>query len=187
MRLADVARDLGVTRQTVYRYFPNAEGLLVAVAMRSADGFLDQLSKRLGPETDPVAAMVEGLAYGIETLGADSDVTFLLTQRQSNSRSASVMSETSMTFGLSMLHKLNVDWRHYGFEEPDLNELSEFCLRILYSFLADPGHPPRRGAELRRFLTRWLGPAIAYPRLQEAMRSLELPPASRPRRRRSAS
>ena len=41
MRIADVARALGVTRQTVYRYFPGTQALLVASAMRSADGFLD--------------------------------------------------------------------------------------------------------------------------------------------------
>ena len=40
MSIADVARDLGVTRQTVYRYFPSTEALLVACAMQKADGFL---------------------------------------------------------------------------------------------------------------------------------------------------
>ena len=44
MRIADVARTLGVTRQTVYRYFPGTEALALATAMRSADGFLDHLA-----------------------------------------------------------------------------------------------------------------------------------------------
>ena len=56
MRIADVARTLGVTRQTVYRYFPGTEALLVASAMRAADGFIDQLSEHVGGMTDPVAA-----------------------------------------------------------------------------------------------------------------------------------
>ena len=43
IRVADVARRLGVTRQTVYRYFPNADALLIASAMRAADGFIDQV------------------------------------------------------------------------------------------------------------------------------------------------
>ena len=34
MGLADVARRLGVTRQTVYRYFPNADALLIAYDLK---------------------------------------------------------------------------------------------------------------------------------------------------------
>ena len=37
--IADVARTLGVTRQTVYRYFPSTDALLVAAAVHAADDF----------------------------------------------------------------------------------------------------------------------------------------------------
>lgn len=53
----------------------------------------------------------------------------------------------------------DIDWEHYGFDESGLDELNEFGLRVLQSFLADPGRPPRSGAALRRYLTRWIGPA----------------------------
>ena len=68
MRIADVARTLGVTRQTVYRYFPGTEALRVATAMRSADGFLDQLTTHVKGMTDPVIAITEGVAFAIEQL-----------------------------------------------------------------------------------------------------------------------
>ena len=42
--IADVARTLGVTRQTVYRYFPSTDALLVAAAVHAASGFLDRLA-----------------------------------------------------------------------------------------------------------------------------------------------
>jgi hypothetical protein len=38
-------------------------------------------------------------------------------------------------------------------------------LRTFHSMLVDPGRPPRDGVALRRFLARWLGPAIVFPRL----------------------
>ena len=41
--IADVARALGVIRQTVYRYFPNAEALMAAVAVASVGSFLDRI------------------------------------------------------------------------------------------------------------------------------------------------
>src|SRR6201995_6140557 len=62
LRIADVARYLGVTRQTVYRYFPGTQALLVASALRSADGFLDRLAAHLKGDTDPVVAVPEGVA-----------------------------------------------------------------------------------------------------------------------------
>jgi hypothetical protein len=58
-------------------------------------------------------------------------------------------------------------------------------LRVLHSFLADPGRPPRSGADLRRYLTRWIGPAIAYPQLVRAMDTLGTAEPPRTRRRSS--
>ena len=45
--IADVARTLGVTRQTVYRYFPSTDALLVASAVHAAADFLDRLADHL--------------------------------------------------------------------------------------------------------------------------------------------
>nr|MDT0526775.1 helix-turn-helix domain-containing protein [Streptomyces sp. DSM 41633] len=45
--IADVARTLGVTRQTVYRYFPSTDALLVASAVHAASDFLDRVAAHL--------------------------------------------------------------------------------------------------------------------------------------------
>ncbi len=183
MRLADVARTLGVTRQTVYRYFPGTEALIVATAMRSADGFLDRLAEHLRGEVDPVRAMVEGSSYTIETLGHDSQIGLLLSRPKRGGGIVSITSDTALTFGRAMLHRFDVNWEQHGFHDEDLNQLSEFCMRILHSMLIDPGHPPREGEPLRQFLTRWIGPAIVYPRLASAMSGLSPAPTSRTRRK----
>src|SRR5262249_19158138 len=154
MRIADVARALGVTRQTVYRYFPGTQALLVATAMRSADGFLDHLAAQLRGVTDPVVAVTEGVALAVEQLASDNQVEFVLNRRHRGGQTVSIMSDTAQAFGRSMLHRFDVDWEQHGFDEAALDELNEFCLRVLHSFLADPGRPPRSGADLRRYLTR---------------------------------
>ena len=74
VRIADVARTLGVTRQTVYRYFPSSEELLLASGMRTADGFLDQLAERTSGLTEPAEALVEGIAFAVETLADDRTI-----------------------------------------------------------------------------------------------------------------
>ncbi|RDH79628.1 TetR family transcriptional regulator [Mycolicibacterium moriokaense] len=190
MRIADVARALGVTRQTVYRYFPGTEALRLATAMRSADGFLDQLAAHQAGVTDPVTAMVEGLAFCIEKLSADTQIRVLLSKRNKGGGVAtSITSDTARTFGRAMLHRYDIDWEAQGFNEDDLDELSEFCIRVLHSFIIDEGQNPRTGAELRRFLSRWVGPAIVYPRLMSALGGLtpETAPKRSKRRRATAS
>jgi AcrR family transcriptional regulator len=185
MRIADVARALGVTRQTVYRYFPGTQALLVASAMRSADGFLDRMAAHLKGVTDPVVAITEGMAFAVEELASDKQVEFVLNQRHRGGQKVSIISDTALAFGRSMLHRYDIDWERCGFDEAGLDELNEFSLRVLHSFLADPGRPPRSGADLRRYLTRWIGPAIAHPQLVRAMDALGGAEPQRPRRRSS--
>ncbi len=42
-----------------------------------------------------------------------------------------------------------VDWAGIGFADDDLDELAEHLLRIIQSFVIDPGRPPKTGAKLR--------------------------------------
>jgi AcrR family transcriptional regulator len=165
MRIADVARRLGVTRQTVYRYFPGTDALLIASAMRSANGFIDRLADHVGGQKDPVAAMVESVAFAAEHLAGDPQFENLLTQRQPDGVITSLTSDVALAFGRAIFHRFDVDWELHGFDDAALNELAELSLRTLHSILLDPGQPPRDGITLRRFIARWLGPAVLYPRL----------------------
>src|SRR4051794_6404548 len=128
LRIADVARSLGVTRQTVYRYFPGAEALLLSTAMRSGHGFLEQLAEHVRGLTDPVSALVEGMAFTVETLTQDDRIGFLLTTRTRGEVSGSTTSDVALTFSRSILHRYDVDWEASGFDDAALDELSEFCL-----------------------------------------------------------
>jgi AcrR family transcriptional regulator len=164
IRLADVARRLGVTRQTVYRYFPNADALLIASAMRAVDGFIDQAVEHVSGQNDPVIAVVECVSFGIENLVGDPQLESLLTRRQEGEDVISLTSDTAIAFCLSVFHRLEVDWKLHGFDTAALSELAEMTLRTVQSLLTDPGQQ-RDGIALRRFVARWLGPAILYPRM----------------------
>ena len=171
IRLADVARRLGVTRQTVYRYFPNADALLIASAMRAVNGFIDQVIERANGLNDPVAAIVESVSFGVENLAGDPQLEALLTRRTEGEAAISLTSDTAMAFCLSVFRRLDVDWALHGFhDDAALDELAEIVLRTVQSLLTDPGQSRRNGIALRRFVTRWLGPAILYPRLTSLSR-----------------
>ncbi|CRZ18512.1 TetR/AcrR family transcriptional regulator [Mycolicibacterium neworleansense] len=164
IRLADVARRLGVTRQTVYRYFPNADALLIASAMRAVNGFIDQVADHVSGVHDPVTAVVESVSFGVENLSGDPQLENLLARRDDGEPVTSLTSDTAIAFCLSVFHRLDVDWRLHGFDDTALGELAEMTLRTVQSMLTDPGPVPRTGLALRRFIARWLGPAILYPR-----------------------
>lgn len=161
--IADVARTLGVTRQTVYRYFPSTDALLVAAAVHAASGFLDRLAAHLKGITDPSEAVAEAVATALEWLPQDKHLGLLISPGRPSPHTESVTSDVALDFAHSMVRRFDVDWAGMGFTDTDLDELAEHLLRIIQSFVIDPGRPPRHGAELRDYLRRWVGAAIKPP------------------------
>ncbi len=158
--VSEVAQRLGVTRQTVYRYFPTHEALLGATAMSAVDGFLDRLATRLGPTSEPTEAVVEGIAYTFEQLSHDQYLSLVLQPGKASAFTAGVTSDDAIAFGRSILQRFDIDWATAGFAGDTLDELVEIMLRMLQSLIVDPGRPARSGAALRRFLHDWVAPAV---------------------------
>ncbi|MCV7314764.1 TetR/AcrR family transcriptional regulator [Mycolicibacillus parakoreensis] len=155
-RIADVARKLGVTRQTVYRYFPSTDELLSATAADGASGFLDQLAEALTGITDPGEAVVEGIAITLERLPGDPYVGLLLRSQRSSAFAQTVTTDTARLFGRSILDRIDVDWTVFSAQAID--DIIEMILRTLQSFILAP--LPASGDELRRLLRCWIAPAV---------------------------
>jgi len=156
LSIADVARTLGVTRQTVYRYFPSTESLLVAAAVHAAADFLDRMATHLQGITDPVEAVTEGIATALEWLPKDKHIGLLIVPGRADAHTESVTSDVALQFANSILKRFDVDWTGLGFSDADIDELSEHLLRIIQSFVIDPGRPPRTGRDLRDYMRRWV-------------------------------
>jgi len=105
--IADVARTLGVTRQTVYRYFPSTESLLVAAAVHAATDFLDRMATHLQGITDPVEAVTEGIATALEWLPKDKHIGLLIVPGRADAHTESVTSDVAVQFANSMLHRFD--------------------------------------------------------------------------------
>jgi AcrR family transcriptional regulator len=159
MRIADVARTLGVSRQTVYNYFPGTNTLIEAAANRSGMRFLERLRDHLAGIIDPVDALVESLAFTLEWLPDDKHVQLMLVHDFTKA-STGVTSDMGIRFGHGILAGLDVDWAHLGIHDADLDDLAEYTLRILQSFMIDPGRPARTGEVLRAYLRRWVAPVL---------------------------
>jgi AcrR family transcriptional regulator len=166
--ISDVAKDVGVTRQTVYRYFPSTEALLFATSVPEVAPFLDSLTRHVRKIHDPAEVVVEGIAHTLERLPHERYLSLLLTPGKASAFSAGVTSDMAMSFGRALLERFDVDWSSAGIEGDDLDQLVEFMLRIFQSLVIDPGRPPHQGKELRVFLRRWVAPSIAGPLSQAA-------------------
>ncbi|WP_348728041.1 TetR/AcrR family transcriptional regulator [uncultured Mycolicibacterium sp.] len=157
--ISDVARTVGVTRQTVYRYFASTEALLVAAAVHAVDGFLDRLTEHVAGLTSPPEAVTEAVATALEWLPREKYIGLIMVPGGSR-HVESVTSDVALRFARDMVQRLDVDWAAAGYDVADIDELSEHLLRIIQSFVIDPGRPPRRGDDLRAYLRRWVGNAL---------------------------
>jgi AcrR family transcriptional regulator len=183
--ISDVAKDVGVTRQTVYRYFPSTEALLFATSIAEVGPFLDSLAAHVHKIHDPGEAVVEGIAHTLERLPHERYLSLLLTPGKASTFSAGVTSDVAMTFGRSIVERFNVDWASAGLVDDELDRLVEFMLRIFQSLVIDPGRPPHRGKDLRAFLRRWVAPAISLNASVSAPARVNKNPAKRARQTKS--
>ncbi|PQM49275.1 hypothetical protein C1Y40_00515 [Mycobacterium talmoniae] len=121
---------------------------------------MERLAAHLAGITDPADAATEAIATALEWLPHDKHIGLLLARDRANAFTADVTSDVALQFANSMLRRFDVDWAAAGFSDDEVAELAEHLLRIIQSFVIDPGRPPRHGTELRRYLRRWVGAAL---------------------------
>lgn len=147
--LSDVASAAGVTRQTVYRYFSDAEDLFNSAAVLASGGFLERMRERVLKRQEGVAErMVETLVLAICEIPNDEHLAMLMQSADFFAVSAFVQEEI-----------LALSDESIGLGAQERDELAEILLRLLTSFLSESG-PARSEEELRTFLFRWLVPLI---------------------------
>ncbi|TDB95163.1 TetR family transcriptional regulator [Actinomadura sp. 7K534] len=158
--LSDVANELGVTRQTVYRHFDRISDIIGEVAAQGAESFVDQLIAHLQGIGDPAEAVVEGMVFCVRTIPTEPRLSLLLQLGDSSAFGRGATTADTIAYGAKMLQRFPVDWAAVGIGEDDLNGLAEIIMRLLTSLLQHPSRPTQDEARLRALLDRWLAPAI---------------------------
>jgi AcrR family transcriptional regulator len=158
--VSDIADALGITRRTVYRYFAGTEELFTAVAEVALGSFVAQID-RLVADMDVTGQLVEVVAHIVERLPHEPQLVLLLANDRSNMFSRAMLTPDVIARCRAILHHARIDWNQLGFDDRTIDELVEFLLRIIQSMVIAPPDPPRSGAELRAYLHRWIGPALA--------------------------
>jgi AcrR family transcriptional regulator len=159
--LSDIATEAGVTRQTVYRYFPGLADILTAVAEAGAAEFAARMERHLASFATPEEAAVESVVWAVRAIPREPYMGLLLQAGETDSFTAGVTSPLSFALGARILGNLPVDWSAVGVTtEADLRGLAEILMRLFISFLRYPSTPPLTDDQLRALVRRWIGPAL---------------------------
>lgn len=158
--MAEVARELGVSRATVYRYFEDGEALLDEVTRLETEPFLRNIAGALSSDSRPEQAVVHAVAYVIENLPKNPYLVAAFAGDGRARRTASITSPMAQEFGREVLASLPIDWAGYGIDDQATALLVEQMLRMVQSFIVDPGEPVRQGDSLKAYLRIWLIPTV---------------------------
>jgi AcrR family transcriptional regulator len=126
-----VADAVGVTPPSIYRHFPDKESLLVAVCLRSFDGFAEVMREARNPD-DPVEGL-RALARAYVRYGLEHPehyrIMFMDRLELSTDQYAAEMMSESSSFGVLLDTVRGL--KSSGLLRPELVEVDDFHLGVL--------------------------------------------------------
>ena len=159
--LSDVAVEAGVTRQTVYRYFPSLAEILGAVAIAGVEEFAGRMERHLASFGSAAEVAVESVVFAVRTVPGEPHLGLLLVAGEADFFTAEVTSSQAFALGARILRNVPVDWSAVGVtSDEDLQGLAEILMRLFLSFLHYPSTPAFTDDGLRALVRRWIGPAL---------------------------
>jgi TetR/AcrR family transcriptional regulator len=161
-RMGEVADEAGVSRSTVYRYFPGRDDVLLGLMLTRVDNALDELVRTLPAPDDPVRSVPALVLARVESVDGNA-----LNEALFAAESTAV--PTALEVGAQPV--VEVLLRHYGpllqrWQDaerlhPDLDHRSVVqWLSATTLFLLTPSWRQRSPAEKHRFLEQFLVRAL---------------------------
>lgn len=153
-----VAEQAGITRQTVYRYFPNARELVRATLMRGGRDLLEGQILVFQGEGDPSDRLVESVMAALRTIQHDPFMRTAWSSRDyPQAMIRSIFDPAFIERGVEGLAPIA---RQLGWNDRDRREAFELIARTVVSFLTVPPPDEMSEDELRDMLRRRLLPAL---------------------------
>jgi AcrR family transcriptional regulator len=159
--LSDIAAEAGVTRQTVYRYFPRLPDILAAVAIAGVEAFAERMERHLAAFASPAEVAVESVVFSLRTVPREPYLGLLLEAGEADVFTGAVTSTQSFALGARILRNVPVDWAAAGVTtDDDFHGLAEILMRLFLSLLQYPSAPAHTDDQVRALVRRWIGPAL---------------------------
>jgi AcrR family transcriptional regulator len=147
--MADVAKAVGCSRQTLYRYFEDRDALRMAYLNREARRLGRAIVHRVAQSTDPEDQLVEAVMMGINGVRADPALSAWFRPEV-----------TGVTAGLAQTSVV-VEGMVAAFladpGDPDVRAAANWVVRVIVSLLCVPGESE---AEERSLIRRFVVPVV---------------------------
>lgn len=161
--MEDIAREAGIARSTLYRYYPRHEELLLAVVADYMQAMNQQLQKKLTRYQTPADRIVEGLILAIRAIPEHPLLSRVFVQDEGGMLRRSLWNSPALVeLGVSLMGTVLQEARERGqLQQTVASEvLVEWVYRILLSFISLPSNWIKTDKALRTTLRALLIPVL---------------------------
>ncbi|QLL06773.1 TetR/AcrR family transcriptional regulator [Mycobacterium vicinigordonae] len=168
IRMAEVADEAGVSRSTLYRYFPGRNDLLLGLMLARIDAALAEMVRSLRDPDDPAHALPEMILARVESVEGDP-LNEALFAAESTAVSGALEQGSQPIVDVLLRHygPLLQRWKNIGrlYDDLDPSAIVQW-LNTTTLFLLAPSWRPRPAADKRRFVAQFLVRALV-PRIRQ--------------------
>lgn len=159
VRIAEVARELGVSRPTIYRHYASGQAVLLAVALESIEPLRTRVaSMDVDLRASPAEVVAEVGCLLFEWLSRDSQLR-QLTRFGAGGATDDVTSSAALLLTCGLIERAGS-----AFDVPShadhLDEVAELVTRLVHSMIERPALHAHRTGEQREILRRWITAAV---------------------------
>jgi AcrR family transcriptional regulator len=162
IRMAEVADEAGVSRSTVYRYFPNRDEVLLGLVLARVDAALGAVVRSLPYPDDPVRSLPQMVLDRVESVaGNPLNEALFATESTAVPTALEIGSEPIVEVQLRHYGPLLQRWQEAGTVHADLDPRSIVqWLSATTLFLLAPSWRHRPTADKREFVEQFLVRAL---------------------------
>lgn len=156
-----VAEEVGVTRQTVYRYFPTTDELVTAASFAVGGRLIDQLQAHIAACPRFEDKVLEGVYFLIRRIPGDPFLSqYFSAQPQHELNCSQLLQPAPLEYTFHALKSMYGTGKIPADEETWLQGLAEHCLRTVLALTLAPSEQTRSEQGLRHYLTQWFKPLL---------------------------
>lgn len=162
IRMAEVADEAGVSRSTVYRYFPGRDEVLLGLMLMRLDMALDALVRSLRHPDDPVRSLPEMVLVPVESVeGNPLNEALFAAESTAVATALEMGSEPIVELLLRHYEPLLQRWKLAGrlYDDLDPRSLVQW-LHTTTLFLLAPSWRHRSATDKREFVEQFLVRAL---------------------------
>lgn len=160
--MGEVAEEAGVTRSTLYRYFPSKVDLVKELLLSRAEGFVSASAAAL-PEPDNAAASLSSMILQPIEIARTSALSIALFAPESEGIAVSVEMESDAVFDIAMRHygPVLARWQASGqlYEDLEIETVIRWITALALVLLSSPWRE-LTSAERHSFVDRYVARAL---------------------------